>query len=253
MTKDCNKRPLRVCLDARYTDGEPGGLQQTVLGLASGFSQLEDGNEEYLFLSYPDTNEWLKPYISGPCKILEVPKAQGKFNPKINIGPVKKKSFPGPKFIYRKLKEFAGYSNIKVQVSDGIIEKAKANIMHFTSPNGFITKIPSIFQPHDLQHLHLPQFFNKNEILNREVRYRTLCDQARMVSVMTKWGKQDIIRHYGLSDEKVRIVPWAPVVTEYKVPSNDQLALISQQLSLPESFIYYTAQTWAHKNHIGHL
>jgi len=29
------------------------------------------------------------------------------------------------------------------------------------------------------------------------------------------WGKQDIIQRYGLRKDKVKIVPWAPVLTAY--------------------------------------
>ena len=41
-----------------------------IAGLASGLSRLDSTAEEYHFLSYPSSNDWLKPYIHGPCRIL---------------------------------------------------------------------------------------------------------------------------------------------------------------------------------------
>src|SRR5215218_3491079 len=61
---------LRVCLDARLLEGLQGGVEQFVIGLASAFSKLTEGNEEYVFLTYGDANEWILPYIQGSCQML---------------------------------------------------------------------------------------------------------------------------------------------------------------------------------------
>ena len=63
--------------------------------------------------------------------------------------------------------------------------------------NGFLTSVPSIFQMHDLQHLHLPECFSPRERLIREVYFRSFCRRAEVVAVMTEWGKRDLVQHYG--------------------------------------------------------
>src|SRR5438552_3015569 len=65
---------LRVCLDARLASGTSGGVEQVIIGLASGLSQLEDGNEEYVFLADEDSTEWIRPYLTGRCRLLLQPK-----------------------------------------------------------------------------------------------------------------------------------------------------------------------------------
>lgn len=60
---------LRVCLDARRVSGITGGAEQVIIGLAHGFSRLTDGDEKHLFLTYEDANEWMNPYLQGPCRI----------------------------------------------------------------------------------------------------------------------------------------------------------------------------------------
>src|SRR5882724_12543660 len=61
---------LRVCIDARLGEGRFGGVEQVVIGIAAGLSKLEEGDEEFLFLSYPEHDDWLRPYLGGACRIV---------------------------------------------------------------------------------------------------------------------------------------------------------------------------------------
>ncbi|MDD1776617.1 MAG: hypothetical protein LUQ65_00485 [Candidatus Helarchaeota archaeon] len=47
---------LRICLDAWLISGTTGGVEQVIIGLANGLSKLADGDEEYIFLTYGDTD-----------------------------------------------------------------------------------------------------------------------------------------------------------------------------------------------------
>jgi len=69
------------------------------------------------------------------------------------------------------------------------------------------------------------------------------------VSVASEWVRQDLIRHYGLEPDKVRVVRLAPPVQAYPQPSDADLIRIRSKLGLPDAFLFYPAQTWAHKNH----
>ena len=122
--------------------------------------------------------------------------------------------------------------------------------MHFPMQVGFRTAIPTLFQPHDLQHLHLPEFFLHAEIAEREIRYRTLCDQASIVVVMTSWGKEDIRARYGLSPEKLRVVPGAAAIEAYEPPTDREVDATRGRLNLPNRFALYPAKAWPHKNHL---
>lgn len=240
--------PLRICLDARLVDGS-GGVQQVVLGLASGLSKLTDGDEQYFFLSYNNHCEWLRPYLQGACQLLLVPDYYESEQAKrkrflASVSPVLQK-------IWHRLKYLIGPRVIHVPHSDGTIEKADIEVMHFTKQVAFLTNIPSIYEPYDLQHLHLPQFFTPLQSLDREVQYRTFCQQAHLVSAMTTWVKQDLIKQYALLPEKIVVVPRPPVLTAYS--AHEDLLVTRQKFTLPDTFIFYPAQTWPHKNHLGLL
>ena len=224
--------PLRVCVDARLRGGQFGGIEQVLIGIAAGLSKLEDGDEEFLFLTHPGEDDWIRPYVSGPCRLL--PTRRGRLRA-IGRGVAERAPLIGPHFAVRR--------------SDGAIERTGADLVHFPIQDAFVTDVPSIYQPHDLLHLHHPEFFSAWARDRRERVYRTHCERAQMVVAMTSWGKRDLVEHYGLPDGKVRVVPWGSVLWEYPNPSKQDLDRLRSRLSLPDGFLLYPAQTWPHKNH----
>ena len=228
--------PLRVCIDARLPGGRFGGVEQAVIGIAAGLSKLDDGEEEFLFLTHPGEDGWIRPYVGGPCRLL--PTRRGRLQRRaraIGRGLAERAPGVGPRFA--------------VRVSDGTVERAGADLVHFPIQDAFLTDLPSIYQPHDLLHLHHPEFFSAWERERRERIYRTHCERAQLVVAMTSWGKRDLVERYGLPEEKVGVVPWGSVLWEYPEPSDEDLGRLRARLSLPEDFLLYPAQTWPHKNH----
>ncbi len=138
----------------------------------------------------------------------------------------------------------------RVPLSDGRIETAGIDVMHFTFPFGFATEVPSICQVFDLQHLHFPEYFDRHTFRAREATYRGLCARARVVVVMSRWVKGDLVERYGLPSEKVHVVNWAPIVDTYPVPGPVDLAAARAKYGLPDAFAFYPAVTWRHKNHL---
>ena len=227
---------LRVCIDARLGSGRFGGVEQVVIGVASGLSSLGDGDEEYLFLTHPEHEDWLLPYLGGPCRPLHPRLGYARRRARaIGRALLERTPAAGPRF--------------SVRSSDGTIEAAGADVIHFPFQDAFTTGVPSIYQPHDLQHLHLPQYFSSWHRRRRETIYRTHCERAEAVVAMTSWGRCDFVSSYGLDEEKVWVVPGASVLPEYPAPNAADLEEVRTRLSLPDAFLLYPAQPWPHKNH----
>jgi glycosyltransferase involved in cell wall biosynthesis len=245
---------MKICLDARLVSGEPGGIESVVLGLASGLSRLDDSNDTYSFLTYRGQADWLLPYMHGPCRPLWI---DPPLPPQPRLRRLKaaaSKTLPplASAWKHRPRTQPQWFPH-GPPPSDGIVEGSGSELMHFTIQTGFRTQLPSIYHPHDLQHVHLPAFFEPGERARREKWYGSLCRQAKMVAVVSTWTQQDVMRHFGLSEDKVRVVPLAPIVGEYRSSTADDLESLGKRLRLPEDFVFYPAQTWPHKNHIGLL
>jgi glycosyltransferase involved in cell wall biosynthesis len=228
--------PLRVCIDARLGSGISGGVEQVVIGLAAALSRLEDGDEEYLFLANSGGDEWLAPYVSGPARILHT--RRSRLNRR------------GRAAVRAGLERLPGIGlRFAVRPSDGTAERAGAEVIHFPFQDAFTTTIPSIYQPHDLQHLHLPELFPRWIRDRREVIYRAHCERATTVVSMTSWGRDDLVEQYGLAPEKVAVVPGGSILLDYPEPSAAKVHALADRIGFPEGFLFYPAQTWPHKNH----
>jgi glycosyltransferase involved in cell wall biosynthesis len=227
---------MRVCIDARLGGGRFGGVEQVLIGIAAGLSKLEDGDDRFLFLANPEQEAWIRPHLSGPSEPLHprgsrlVRTARAAERAAIERIPL-----IGPRHAVRH--------------SDGTVERAGADVVHLPIQDGFTTTVPSIYQPHDLLHLHLPELFSRWEWERREAIYRTHCVRAETVIAMTSWGKRDLVERYDLPEEKVAVVPWGSVLWEYPTATESDLEEIRGRLSLPGAFLLYPAQTWPHKNH----
>src|SRR5688572_9285616 len=199
--------------------GTAGGVEDVVAGLVAGFAGLEDGDEEYLFLSVPAYDDWLLPHIGGRCHVLHT----------------------------------QDWPQMRDARTEQLVKSLNVDIMHFPFQRAFLTDLPSIYQPWDLQHRHLPELFTTEELAQREVEYPAFCKQASLVIVSNDWTRNDVIQQFGLNPDKVAVVPTLPALHAETRPDSTQLERVAGRLELPDAFLLYPAQTWAHHNHLNLL
>jgi glycosyltransferase involved in cell wall biosynthesis len=242
-----NDSSLTVCLDARLKNGVSGGVQQFIIGLATGLSRLSDGHEKYVYLCNPGEEEWLLDHLDDPHQVIfsrEDMPLRRRIEQIFRL-------LPFGDIVLEKALHLLGNPVLKLPVSDGTVEAAGAEIMHFTHQSAFRTNLPNIYHPWDLQHLHFPEFFSEQQRLTRDYRYRECCAQARMVAVGSNWMRNEVMNHFKLEAAKVKVIQMAPPVDAYSIPSEDEIEEARRHFSLNEPFLLYPAQTWAHKNHLG--
>jgi glycosyltransferase involved in cell wall biosynthesis len=235
MNKD---RKLRVAIDCRMENHQQG-VGTAVLALAKALSDSNAADQEYTFIVREAMQDWLAPYIYGPCRLVGVPASKTSALKTVlrQVAPLR--------FIWQKLRVGMG----RIPVSDGYIEAQQFDLVHFPTQAAYLTELPSIYQPWDLQHLHYPNFFSKDEFARRELQYRAFCEQASCVCVQAEWTKQDVMHHFGLAKEKLEVIPWGPVFDAYQDPSEEECRNAVAKYKLPSHFFFYPAVTWPHKNH----
>lgn len=231
-------RKLRIAIDCRIGDSNQG-IGTAVLALARALSDSHVADQEYTFIVREGMQNWLAPYVSGPCSLTAIPASKSSALKKVlqPIAPLR--------FLWQKLRDKMAH----IPVSDGYVESQHFDVVHFPTQTAYLTDIPTIYQPHDLQHVHYPQFFSAVEFALRERYYRTFCGHASFVCVHTQWTKQDVLNQYGIAEEKIVVIPWGPVFQAYTAPSVSESRAIVEKYALPEHFFFYPAATWPHKNH----
>ena len=245
------RKPLTVGIDARLRSGQPGGVEQFVIGLASGLRQLNEGPERYLFLTLPGESRWLEPYLGGPCMIAPRRRtAAGRLWLTETIPRRALELAPRLRVLRRATRALGLPTASGVPSSSGILEAGGTHLIHFPLQSAFSTDLPSVYQPWDLQHLHLPELFTPDVVAARERRYRAFCASAARIVVATEWAKTDLIDHYELDERKVTVIPVPPPVDVYADASEAEVLAARRRLHLPAQFLFYPAQTWKHKNHI---
>jgi len=251
-------RPLRVVIDARMADGSSGGVQQWVIGLATALSQLTSGSERYLFLVNEGQGDWLRPHLGGRCRIVVQPATPSGVaaGPAVAGGGSGRRPGQRPRLglgrrIVRGVRRRLTGRKPPPRLSpfEQSMHNIDADVVHFPRQSASATTVPNIYQPWDLQHLHLPEFFSIDARAHRDEVYRAFCANAARIVVATAWVKEDVAAQYGIERERIAVVNPPPVTFAYVLPTPEQEAAVVERLALPARYAFYPALAWGHKNH----
>lgn len=240
---------FRVAIDARSRTGTTGGVQQFTLGLLHSLGRLPDEGDEYLALTFADDAAWLAPAVSRRVHLLS---ARLPATRRGLLGSLRRRAltqFPFVRSGWTRLRRSLPTGE-ELARSDGTVERVGVDVMHFVRQMAFLTEIPSIYHPWDLQHIHLPQFFTDRERRIRDNAYQSFCARAARIVAATSWTKADLVKTYGIAAERIMVIPVAQDPDGYPVPSSEDIAEVRKVFDLPERFLIYPAQTWPHKNHL---
>lgn len=239
---------LRVAINGQFLPGgHVGGVEQFLGSLLGALGRLEEGEEEFVVVTIPGFE-----HDAGFREGRRIRTVPGFLRPGRRFRLVELL----PPTIFRALKTLASRSHPTTrpacrpegrELPDGsFFDGLGADVVHFPFQSFFRTSAPSIFQPHDLQHLHFPRFFTAEDLASRERVYPLACAAAAAVVVEARWVKNDICGAFGIADEKVLVIPiGAPD------PSGSPSRSAARSRSrLPDRFVLYPAQSWPHKNHL---
>lgn len=134
-----------------------------------------------------------------------------------------------------------------------IIESEQIEVIHTPIQNhvNFTLSVPMLNTLHDLQPFHFPEFFANEEIEARNCYYKRSAEFSERVIVSFQHVKDDIVKFYNIPEEKIDVCFLG--MPEIKPVTATQMILVKQKYKLPEQYLFYSANTWPHKNHIGLL
>jgi glycosyltransferase involved in cell wall biosynthesis len=248
------KTRLRIALNAQVDEGA-GGIETVLLELTA-LTEL-DGPEEYIFVGHWNDVGRLRSLIGSHQRIVPGPQPPPEWQPD-SLEPFKRAMGP-LRPVARGIKRFftspptVEAATANASVSEGFYEKLDCDVVHFPFQSFTPCELPTIYNPHDLQHFYFPEFFTPGELDWRERVYPSACRAAHTVVVATETVKQDVVRHYRINPEKIQVIPWSPppLSPESLTPADDARRAVAEKYRLDSRpFALYPAMTWEHKNHL---
>ena len=103
----------------------------------------------------------------------------------------------------------------------------------------------------DLCHRDFPEFpevRGSGEFESRELLYNDVLKKAFAVIVDSDLGKENVVFRYGVSRERVHILPFVASKSVVTIGDEQQIN-IKEKYRLSNDYVFYPAQFWAHKNH----
>jgi len=239
---------LKIAIEAGLIPhGQSGGVEQFVMGLVHGLGRLTDGDDEYIVITNWRHEDWLKPFLGSNQRLIAKPdnlqlahRLLGPFR-----GPAKMMWRAG----YKLFQRLPALHSPGVPESDGFYESLGANVIHFPFQHFVRSKLPTVFNPHDLLHEYFPELCSPGRLRWRQVVYREACLRASAVAAESHAFRKDLVRFYGLSPAKVFVIHRGSPTALFPVPTRQDIEAIQRKYGLPDRFALYPAQTWPHKNH----
>jgi glycosyltransferase involved in cell wall biosynthesis len=135
-----------------------------------------------------------------------------------------------------------------------ILKREKIEFFLNTSFETITLDIPFLVIVLDLQH-RLQPFFPEVSLggvwKSRENFFSQELRRAAFVIAGTEAGRKELQMFYGIADERIRVLPHP--TPRFALEENVSQDVDLSNHKLPRDYIFYPAQFWSHKNHVGLL
>lgn len=161
---------------------------------------------------------------------------------------------PAGKRIFEPLNKYKNFGEVLLtppnSLSD-IVMSEKIDVVHTPIQYfiNFTSSVPMLTTLHDLQPFYFPDFFTEETIKFRDTYYKQSAELSKRVIVSFQHVKDDIVRFYGIPAEKIDVCPLGSIIP--KPIECIDLIDINKKYQVPERYLFYSANTWRHKNHIN--
>ncbi len=241
-----------IAIEAQLIDHTRGGVATHLAALVKALGEL-DGPERYKVVCAEENPNWLTKFIGPNQEIIIGPRRQGRRFVRKIFGEGWIKVWGGG---YRKIAKIINQMASENQKILGrtdqreYFDRLGVKLVHVFPQIYVQANQPVVFNPHDLQHEHFPEFFSAEELLRRKYSYLNACRDATIVVAGSQYTKQDVINQYGISPEKIIVIPLAPATEAYAPLELGKEQEVLMHYGVFSPFILYPAVTWPHKNHL---
>lgn len=254
------ERPLTVALNAQVNPANPGGAESAIRGMLRHFAQHAEPSERIVALATRRYASDVEQWTSAGQRVVAWPFQQPAYAPFRSLSRrwqrVQRRAGPlGPGIDLAHRVWWSALQKLTRPPSaadaDRVLRAHGVDLVHFPYAVHFPTTLPFVYEPLDLQHRHLPNFFSPGEVAWRDEVYRSGCERARLIVTGTRWTKQDIIREYGIDPRKIAVISiQSDMQASGSGDGAGDAARLVRTYALPGRFLLYPAMTFPHKNHV---
>ena len=250
---------LTVLLNALINPGNAGGSESSALSILTNFRDAGPPDVDMLVTALPAYAERMRQIRGDPGKVIVWPWPE--FTPVSSL-PTRAwarrlRARLGQGALGRMFDNASRAANDRAFLKtmpdraeiDALLDRHGVDVVHFTYPVSWPTRRPFIFEPHDIQQHHFPEFFPPDVLAWRRRTYGEGIRNAAFVVCGTWWTKQDIMRWYGAPASKVAVIPRSSTMARAEVTPQRE-AEVAAEAALPERFMLYPAMSFPHKNHL---
>jgi glycosyltransferase involved in cell wall biosynthesis len=251
--------PVTVALNALINPANAGGSESSALSILTNFRDAAPADIDLLVTALPPYAKRMAEIRGDPDKVITWPWRE--FTPvsseptkawarrlraRLGDGPLGRlfDDLSRDENERRFLKTMPGRDEV-----DALLDRYGVDVVHFTYPVKWPTRRPFIFEPHDIQQHHFPEFFSPDVLAWRKKTYGEGIRRAAFVVCGTWWTKRDIMRCYGVGSGKVAVIPRSSSMGRAQLAPGSE-SWLARKAGLPDRFMYYPAMTFPHKNHL---
>lgn len=222
-----------------------GGTNSFTFGLLDGFTRVGDEHEFKIFVT-PWNREMFERYEKVPnFQVVVVDEADHRLLRALHsLLPLRLK---------RRLPTAA--PNRVLNSRYGVLER-EADVVYVPyapPPRLFpFPDVPTVYSIHDIQHVHYPEFFTPEQLVEREAVFAKCVEHAAVIQASSRYMRHDFCEQFAKLDESnVEVIPEGVDIDLFSEPQSDNDVI--GRYELPDSFLFTPAQLWLHKNHLTTL
>jgi glycosyltransferase involved in cell wall biosynthesis len=113
-------------------------------------------------------------------------------------------------------------------------------------------KVPTVVTAHDIQQEFFPENFARLHRRYRRFSHRPSLEAATRIISVSHFTKQTLMERYGIPPEKITVIHlgWDERFAQADAEAEER---VRRRYRLPDTFLFYPAATWPHKNHLNLL
>jgi glycosyltransferase involved in cell wall biosynthesis len=133
------------------------------------------------------------------------------------------------------------------------IAKDRPDLLHVQYTGPLRTSVPLVVTIHDVSYLELPEYFTPFRAAQLKLTVKRTVPRAAKILTPSEFSKSAIVRHYGIEDDRVVVVPNAVSSRFRPVDRGLARAEVEKRLGIKGPFVLTVGDLQPRKNHLGLL